>query len=512
MSQALGRKGSIGKAARGPGRQADQPELRVSGATGRCGQGARKGKGMARSARRPGRQAQVTRLLLAGGAAGAALLLACASVGTPPGGPPDKEPPKILQVKPESGAVVPNWKSSVVIQYDGVIDEMPGSGSAGSMSGLAKQILLSPVSGPVKVSWHRSSISVKPKEGWKRRVYRLEILPGIMDLRRNRSDSAKTVLFSTGPEIGHARIGGIALKWIDQTVLLRALIEAVPLPDSVGYLTMADSGGQFNLTNLQPGRYIVYATADENNDRRRGLREAYDSALVTLDSSSNVALFTFPHDTVPPRPRTATYVDSISVRVEFSHALEPAAPLDTAHVRVLELPDSSPVPIARMLTQKQFDSLATAAAAARQKADSAAAAARDTTRRPQMVHDTSGRPNIHPTVPPGPAVPPPAPPPPPPPQRAGPGRAAAPAKSYVDTTLVKQLLAQRPIPSDKIVIRLVHPLKPETRYVVRIIGATNLIGKEGDGDIGFTVPKPVARDSTQRARGDTTHHAPRTPP
>src|SRR5882672_4332070 len=400
MSPALGRKGSIGKAARGPGRPADQPELRVSGATGRCGQGARKGKGMARSARRPGRQAQVARLLLA---AGAALLLACASVGTPPGGPPDKEHPKIVQVKPESGAVVPNWKSSVVIQYDDVIDEMAGSGSAGSVSGLAKQILLSPVRGPVKVDWHRSSISVKPKEGWKRRVYRLEILPGIMDLRRNRNDSSKTVLFSTGPEIGHARIGGIALKWIEQTVLLRALIEAVPLPDSVGYLTMADSGGQFNLTNLQPGRYIVYATADENNDRRRGLREAYDSVEVTLDSSSNVALFAFPHDTVPPRPRVATYVDSISVRVEFSQALDPAKSLDTTHVHLLELPDSALVPIDRILTQRVYDSLT-----------AAAAAARDTTKRPAMVHDTSGRPNIHPTVPPGTPVPPAAPPPPPP--------------------------------------------------------------------------------------------------
>jgi len=466
---------------------------------------------MARSARRPGRQAQVTRLLVA---AGAALLLACASVGTPPGGPPDKEPPKIVQVKPESGAVVPNWKSSVVIQYDNVIDEMAGSGGAGSVSGLAKQILLSPVQGPVKVDWHRSSISVKPKEGWKRRVYRLEILPGILDLRRNRSDSSKTVLFSTGPEIGHARIGGIALKWIEQTVLLRALIEAVPLPDSVGYMTMADSGGQFNLTNLQPGRYIVYATADDNNDRRRGLREAYDSVLVTLDTSSNVALFAFPHDTVPPRPRTATYVDSISVRVEFSQALDPAAPLDTAHVRVLELPDSSPVPIAQILTPKQFDSLTAAAAAARQKADSAAAAARDTTRRAQMVHDTSGRPNIHPTVPPGtpvPAAAPPPPPPPPPPARGG-APSRTPPKVYVDTTLVKQLLSRRPIPSDKIVIRLVRQLRPEIRYVVRLTGATNLIGKKGDGDVGFTVPKPVARDSTQRARGDTTHRAPRTPP
>jgi len=69
----------------------------------------------------------------------------------------------------------------------------------------------------------------------------------------------------------------------------------------------------------------------------------------------------------------------------------------------------------------------------------------------------------------------------------------------VDTTLVRQLLAQRPVPSDRIVIRMVRPLKPDTRYVVRIRGATNLIGKKGDGDIGFTVPKPTARaDSTQR--------------
>ncbi len=181
------------------------------------------------------------------------------------------------------------------------------------------------MAGPVNVSWHRSRITVKPKEGWKRRVYRLEILPGFTDLRHNRSDSAKTVLFTTGPEIGHARIGGIVLKWIEQTIMVRALIEAVPLPDSVGYLTLADSGGQFNLQNLAPGRYIVYATSDDNNDRRRSPREAYDSTLVTLDSSSNVALFAFPHDTLPPRPRTATFIDSITVRAEFSQALDPSA-------------------------------------------------------------------------------------------------------------------------------------------------------------------------------------------
>ncbi len=464
---------------------------------------------MARSARRPGRQAQVAGLLLALVVAWEAWSAGgCASIGQPPGGPPDSAPPKILAVKPESGAILPNLGGDAIIQFDEVIEEMAGSGGAG-LSPLAKQVMLSPVAGEVKVSWHRTSVTIKPKEGWKKRVYRLEILPGFSDLRRNRTLERKTVLFSTGPEIGHARLGGIALKWVDQQVLLHALIEAVPLPDSVGYLTTADSGGQFNLTNLQPGRYIVYATADENGDRHRGLREAYDSTLVTLDSTNNVALYTFPHDTVPPRPRAATSVDSITVRVDFSQALDATQPFDTTHVEVLELPDSTRVPIERILTERQYDSLSTLA---RQKVDSASAAARDTARVRGMVHDTSAQPNIHPTVPPPPgpprAAPAPAPPPPPPPPPPGARGAAArsklPPEPPVDTALVRRLLAQRPVPSDKIVIQTVRPLKADTRYVVGVRGATNLIGKKGDGVIGFTTPKP-------RAAADTTHRTPKQP-
>ncbi len=468
---------------------------------------------MARSARRPGRQAQVTGLLLVALLAGAwEASGGCASIGTPPGGPPDSAPPHIVHMQPESGAVVPNFHGDAVIQFDETVEEMAsgggGGGGGGATGGLAKQVLLSPVAGPVNVSWHRSSVTVKPKEGWKRRVYRLEILPGFTDLRRNRSDSAKTVLFTTGPAIGHARIGGIALKWIEQTIMVRALIEAVPLPDSVGYLTLADSGGQFNLQNLAPGHYIVYATSDDNGDRRRSPREAYDSTLVTLDSSSNVALFAFPHDTVPPRPRAATFVDSITVRAEFSQALDPTTPLDTTQLKVVQLPDSMPVAVAQVLTQQQYDSLTKTM---QQKAESAGAAA--------IKHDTAAAPNIRPTVPPPPPPPPPGPPPaarPEPPSR-GPRRAAARAqpRQPVDTALVRRLLAQRPIPSDKIIIRLAHPLKPETRYIVVIAGATNLLGKKGHGDVGFTVPKPVPVDTTRRGArptpADTTHHAPRTP-
>ncbi|HEY6091676.1 MAG TPA: hypothetical protein VIV83_06765, partial [Gemmatimonadales bacterium] len=354
---------------------------------------------------------------------------------------------------------------------------------------------------PVRVDWHRSRVSVKPKEGWKTRVYRMEILPGFVDLRRNRSDSGKTVLFSTGPAIGHARIGGIALKWIEQSILLHALIEAVPLPDSAGYMTYADSGGQFDLENLAPGRYIVYALQDDNGDRRRNNREAYDSVAVTLDSSTNVALYTFPHDTTPPRPRAATNIDSLAIRVEFSQALDPTTSFDTAHVHVLELPDSTPVSVTQVLTERVYDSVT---AAARVKADSAAAAARDTTRDTTKV----APPRIHPTVPPTPLPGPTA-------QAAGrPARRPAVADStrpHVDTTLVRQLLARRPIPSDKIVVQMGRALKPATRYVVRVQGATNLIAKKGDGEIGFSMPKPTPAD-TSHAPAAHPARPPRTPP
>jgi len=396
-------------------------------------------------------------------------LYACARVGDPPGGPPDIAPPRIISIQPESGAVVPNFNDDITIQFDETIEEQASSGQrTEGLAGLEQQILLSPVAGRVNVDWHRSRITVKPKEGWKRRVYRLQILPGFFDLRRNRFDSSATVLFSRGPAIGQARIGGIALKWVEQTTLLRALIEAVPLPDTVGYLTMADSGGQFNIENLQPGRYIVYATADANNDRRRGLREAYDSVEVTLDSSTNVALYTFTHDTIPPRPRTATFVDSVTIRVDMSEALDPTRSLDSTNLRVLELPDSTPVRIARVLTQRQFDSLSSAA---RAKADSEAAAKRDS-----VPRDTA---RIRPPAPTD-------------------RQTVRPSdRPRVDTALVRQLLARRPVPTDKLVITVVSPLKPDTRYAVQILGATNLIGKMGDGTVSFTVPKPTPRDSTK---------------
>ncbi len=443
---------------------------------------------MAGPAAGAGRQAQVARLLLAcalaGGGGG------CANVGDPPGGPPDTTPPAVVSVRPESGAVVADLRGDAVIQFDKVIDEMAtggggGGGAPGTVSGLARQVVLSPVAGNVKVSWHRSSIHVKPAEGWKPgRVYHLEILPGILDLRRNALKKGRTVIFSTGPEIPHATLAGAVVQWIEQRALPQAVVRAAQLPDAAAYVAVTDSAGDFRLTDIPPGRYLVYAILDQNNNRQRDRREPFDSATVTLDSSASIVLWTFTHDSVGPRLRAAEPVDSLSFRIVFSQALDPAALLDTARVRVFALPDTTPVPLRAVLVQAQYDSLQ-----ARQRAAvDSLRRAKDTTA--QAPRDTAA-------VSPGAARA----------RRAAPGDTAARA----DTSRIRRLLKQRPVPVDRLVVRTAQPLATGVKYLVRVRGATNLNGAAADGQTVLTIPvpkPPVPPRDTTRAPRDTTR-APR---
>ena len=417
---------------------------------------------------------------------------ACASMGQPPGAPPRLTPPAIILVSPDSGAVLPTFSGDAVIQFDEVIDEMAqGTGGApGTVTGLAKQIVLSPVAGPVKVSWHRSAIHIKPKEGWKPgRVYHLQLLPGIVDLHRNILKRGETIIFSTGPALPTASLRGIALSWVEQHTMPQALIRAVLKPDTIAYLTYTDSTGRFRLDGIPPGQYVVYAVNDQNSNRARDQREAFDSDLVTLDSTAAATLWTFVHDTTGPRLRAPEPLDSSSFRLTFTAALSPAHVPDTGTVHLYELPDTTPVALSAVLTPAANDSLVArqraVADSVRRAADTTHAPADTTKKKAAAGRDTTVRkpPTQGPVSHPG-------------------------AASAVDSTVIK-LLATRPIPTDKIVVRTSLPLKPSTKYFIRVTGATNLNGIRADAVSVLVVPAPkkVAADSTAKAKADTTAKA-----
>jgi len=447
---------------------------------------------VAHTARRPGRQVSVARLRLI--ALAGVALGACARTGEPPGGPPDVKAPVIIGVYPESGAVVTDLHADAVIQYDDVIDEGGGGGTAGgttgAATGLATKVLLSPTRGPYKVSWHRSAIHVKPAEGWKPgRVYHLEILPGISDLRRNTTKERHRIIFSTGPPVPTSELQGTVVQWVEQHILANGLVRAQLLPDTIAYLAVTDSVGHFRLDAVPPGRYLVYAIVDQNNNRQRDRREAYDSTVVTLDTTATFVLWTFVHDSVGPRVRQVDAIDSITARLTFSAPLDPAQPLDSLAVRVLALPDSTPVKIARLYSSADYDSVA---ARERAIADSIRAA-HDTTKKAapppkkDTTADTTGR--VAPVAP----------------------------KPAVDTSALRALLRLRPVPQDKIVLRVATPLKPEGKYYIEVRGARNLNGARADGHTVLNVPKPkpppTAADSAKAAADSLRRRAaPRRPP
>jgi len=421
--------------------------------------------------------------------AGLLLLAACASEGPPPGSPPRLVPPAIILISPDSGAVLPTLPGDAVIQFDEVIDEMAqGSGGApGTVTGLGKQIVLSPVAGPVNVSWHRSAIHIKPKEGWKAgRVYHLQLLPGIVDLHRNVLKRGQTIIFSTGPAIPTASLRGIALSWVEQHPLTQGLIRAVLKPDTIAYLTYTDSTGRFRLSDIPPGQYVVYAVNDQNSNRTRDLREAFDSTVVMLDTSATTTLWAFVHDTVGPRLRAPEPIDSVSFRLTFTAPLSPTHMPDTDAVHVFELPDTTPVAVSAVMTPAANDSLVarerTTADSLRRAADTTRAAADTTKRKAGAAVDTTAR-KAAPQQP-----------------TSHPGAAPAP----VDSTVIK-LLATRPVPADKIVVRTRDPLKPSTKYFIRVSGVTNLNGVHADAVSVLVVPAPkkVPADSI-RTKPDTT--------
>lgn len=278
---------------------------------------------------------------------------ACAAVRTPPGGPPDFDPPVLLAVTPDSGSIHEAFGDRVVFLFDEVVSERSGGG-------LDRIFEVSPRHERISISWRRTSVAVKPVDGWIAGVvYHVTLLPGITDLSNNVSRETKIVTFSTGGEIPATIVSGTVVDWERGRLAQNALIEAIRVPDTLVYTGRTDSIGQFTLVSLPLGDYVIFATIDENRNRRRDRRERFDSLAAKLDSSLSGTFWAFSRDTSGPRLRTVTQVDSTTARLTFSQMLAPGEPPDNS-VAVSLLPDSLATPVAAVLSSMAFDSLSAA--------------------------------------------------------------------------------------------------------------------------------------------------------
>lgn len=412
------------------------------------------------------------------------VLIGCARVQAPPGGPPDLAPPQLVGTTPESLAVLPGWKDNVEFRFDEVVAEGSNPNFGLGTGDLEKLIVLSPSLAVPVVRWHRSRITVRPREGWRpNTVYRVELLLGIADLAGNRSKTGGVVTFTTGGPLPTLALRGRVVDWTTQRPLPRGLVEALLLPDSLPYRTTADSTGRFRLGPLPAGSYLVYAAQDQNNDLRVDpVREPFDTLRLAAGRDSVGELWVFRHDTTAARLTTVAPGDSLSLVLTFSQNLNPyqALPPDSVELRLL--PDSVSVPVVAIVTKERYDSLfpvvrpvdTTAAGRARAdsiRADSIARARADSIRADSVARAREAAQIRIPGV----------------------GRRQAPT---VDTTGTGPLRTRPPL-FDKLYVRVREPLRPGATYAVTVHGITNLNRITG-------TPKPVAVKLPEKAPADTT--------
>ncbi len=398
------------------------------------------------------------------------LTLACARMEPPPGGPPDLAPPQLVATSPETFQTLPDFDGSVEFMFDEVISEGSSPSQGAGTGDLERLVILSPTQEVPEVRWRRNRITVRPEEGWQPgRVYRVELLPGVVDLRQNRADTGALVTFSTGAPRPETTFGGTVVDWSTARPAPGALVVATRLPDSLPYRGLADSSGRFTLGPIPSGEYVVHGVLDENRNRLADPREAFDTARVGR-SDTTIQLWAFVHDTAPPRIRTVTAADSLSATVELSQPLHPRQRLEPSAARIWLLPDSTPVRVASILPKPVDDSLHA------KRSAPADTAARDTTRRGGMPRDTTVRDTA------GARKPPPKP---------APSRGARPGARG----RTGEPLTTRPPLASQLVLRPAVPWRPGARYTVEIRGVRNVTGVTGDVVGTLVVPERTARDT-----------------
>ncbi len=379
-------------------------------------------------------------------------LSACASPGTPPGGPVDTQAPQIVRIAPDSAKTGVRPRE-VIFQFDEVVSERPSG--APSLSGL---FLISPRNGETRADWHRSEVAVYPERGFKANTtYTINMLPGMSDLRGNARNTGAVTVFSTGPTLAVSRISGMLFNWAEGRTIPRGLIEARPVSDTTTvYVTVSDSVGGFSLRNIPNERYRVRGFSDENNNRGLDPREAYDTVITTVSDSANVELLAFVHDSVGTRLSSVVVRDSVTLELSFDNPLSVTNLPTTASVRIRGS-DSTEIPV-KTVTGPSADTAATVL-----------------------------------KPPPGAVLLPPA-------------AAAPPGVTSKPVVIVRK--PSRPVPLRSVVVKLSRPLLPKVTYRVRVTDAQNLIGVAKTSEKEISLPAPVPPPDGAKPAGTVVPPAP----
>lgn len=193
------------------------------------------------------------------------LILGCATMRTPEGGPRDKNPPKVLKMEPKNLTTNFNAKK-IVIEFDEYI----------KLNNEFKEFSISPEQEkpPVlKAKLKRLEVTLQDSLE-KNTTYTLNFGKAITDVNEGNILKNFTYVLSTGPTLDSLSISGKVRNSLTGAPEIDATVFIFPLErDSLfgkkkpSIFTATDSSGNYKLNNLKKGSYKIYALKEKSGDR-----------------------------------------------------------------------------------------------------------------------------------------------------------------------------------------------------------------------------------------------------
>ncbi len=231
------------------------------------------------------------------------LLAACASIGSPEGGPRDYTPPQVVKMSPMANSV--NFKGNKVeITFDEIIN----------LKDQQKKVIISPApktQPQIRTVGKKLTIEFRD-ELEENTTYVIDFSNAIEDNNESNQLDGYTFAFSTGDEIDTLAVSGIVLRACDLEPMQHVIVGLHSNLDDTAFtnvplerVSRTNDRGKFTIRNLKPGNYHVFALSDVDGDYRMARTEDIaflDDIIVptTSEYTSQDTVFTFDHrvDTV----------------------------------------------------------------------------------------------------------------------------------------------------------------------------------------------------------------------
>lgn len=191
-------------------------------------------------------------------------MYACASMGTPDGGPEDYDPPKFVRSTPEPNAINYN-KKKVTIEFDEFI----------KLEKASEKVIISPPQAEApEVRASGKKVIVQFQDSIKQDItYTIDFGDAIVDNNANNPLGQFAFAFSTGNTVDTMAVSGTVLNAENlepikgiQVGLHKNLNDSAFVKLPFDRISRTDSRGRFTIRGVAPGKYRIYALMDGNQN------------------------------------------------------------------------------------------------------------------------------------------------------------------------------------------------------------------------------------------------------